>query len=383
MSTLDTGWGSVYKELGARPVVNAIGSVTMLGGSAPIDEVREAMERANGAYIPLMELQDKAGAAIAAMTGVPAAYITAGAGSALTLAAAAVMAGTDDDRIQQLPDTTGMKNEILIQTRQRYWYDRCLELAGARLVEFGDTKGTTAEQLDAAIGPATAAVHYYAMEQSPDHDALSLESTIEVARSHGVPVLVDAAGQVYPLDNIGKYVRMGADFQCVAAKYIGAPHSTGYALGTKAMISALSLQSFVSYESREVRGIGRPQKVDRQEMVGAVTALKCWLMMNHEDRLADTEHRSSKIIRRVRGIPGVTVTRLDNTVGHLAFGLRLDFDADITGMTAKDVVAELKKGEPPVFTRTRTGEDFITIHVYGLQDGEDELVGDRVAGLFE
>jgi len=355
----------------------------MLGGSAPIDEVREAMERANGAYIPLMELQDKAGAAIAAMTGVPAAYITAGAGSALTLAAAAVMAGTDDDRIQQLPDTTGMKNEILIQTRQRYWYDRCLELAGARLVEFGDTEGTTAEQLDAAIGPATAAVHYYAMEQSPDHDALSLESTIEVARSHGVPVLVDAAGQVYPLDNIGKYVRMGADFQCVAAKYIGAPHSTGYALGTEAMISALSLQSFVSYESREVRGIGRPQKVDRQEMVGAVTALKCWLMMNHEDRLADTEHRSSKIIRRVRGIPGVTVTRLDNTVGHLAFGLRLDFDADITGMTAQDVVAELKKGEPPVFTRTRTGEDFITIHVYGLQDGEDKLVGDRVAGLFE
>ncbi len=383
MSTLDTGWGNVYKELGARPVVNAIGSVTMLGGSAPIDEVREAMDRANGAYIPLIELQDKAGAAIAAMTGVPAAYITAGAGSALTLAAAAVMAGTDDDRIQQLPDTTGMKNEILIQTRQRYWYDRCLELAGARLVEFGDTEGTTAEQLDAAIGPATAAVHYYAMEQSPDPEALSLESTIEVARSHGVPVLVDAAGQVYPLDNIGKYVRMGADFQCVAAKYIGAPHSTGYALGTETMISALSLQSFVSYESREVRGIGRPQKVDRQEMVGAVTALKCWLMMNHEDRLADTEHRSSKIIRRVRGIPGVTVTRLDNTVGHLAFGLRLDFDADITGMTAQDVVAELKKGEPPVFTRTRTGEDFITIHVYGLQDGEDELVGDRVAGLFE
>jgi D-glucosaminate-6-phosphate ammonia-lyase len=185
----------------------------MLGGSSPPDEVREAMERANDAYIPLMELQDKAGAAIAAMTGVPAAYITAGAGSALTLASAAVMAGADDQRIQQLPDTTGMENEILIQTRQRYWYDRCLELAGARLVEFGDPERTTAEQLDAAIGPKTAAVHYFAVEQSPDLLALSLEATIEVAKSHEVPVLVDAVGQIYPLDNIGKYVRMGADFQ--------------------------------------------------------------------------------------------------------------------------------------------------------------------------
>ena len=382
ITDIDAGWGDVYKELGVRPVVNAIGSVTMLGGSTPPAEVRAAMERANEAYVPLMELQDRAGAAIADMTGVPAAYITAGAGSALVLATAAVMAGTDDDRIQQLPDTTGMKKEILIQNRQRYWYDRCLELAGAKLVEFGTEEGTTAEQLDAAIGPATAAVHYFAVEQSPDPDALSLEATIEVAKSHGVPVLVDAAGQVYPLDNIGKYIRMGADFQCVAAKYIGAPHSTGYALGTEEMISALALQSFASYEGRMVRGIGRPQKVDRQEMVGAVAAIKRWMTMNHEDRLADAERRSGKMVARLQGIPGVTVTALSNVVGHLAFGLRLDFDAGITGMTADEVVAELKKGDPPVFTRTRVGEAFITIHVFALRDGEEDLVGARIAALF-
>ena len=155
-----TSWGDIYKELGATPIINAIGSVTMLGGSSPIREVKEAMERADSAYIPLMELEEKAGKAIAAMLNVPAAYVTSGAGSALTLATAAFMAGDDDNKIQQLPDTTGMKNEILIQKRQRYWYDRCLELAGARLVEFGTEESTTAADLERMIGPNTVAVHY-------------------------------------------------------------------------------------------------------------------------------------------------------------------------------------------------------------------------------
>ena len=125
-------WGDIYKELGAKPVINAIGSVTLLGGSTPEPEVKEAMEMADGAYIPLMDLEIWGGNSIAKMVDVPAAYITAGAGSALTLATAAFMAGDDDEKIQQLPNTDGMKDEILIQTRQRYWYDRCLELAGAK-----------------------------------------------------------------------------------------------------------------------------------------------------------------------------------------------------------------------------------------------------------
>ena len=246
MTTAD--WGDIYKELGATPVINATGSVTMLGGSTPIPEVREAMARADGAYIPLMDLQEKAGAAIARMVDVPAAYITSGAGSALMLATAAAMAGDDDDRIQQLPNTDGMKNEILIQTRQRYWYDRCLELAGAKLVMFGSEERTTAEDLENAIGPNTAAVHYYAVEQEYDPNALSLEETIAIAHAHDVLVTVDAAGQIYPLENFGKYVRMGADFQCIAAKYMGSPQSTGLALGSPEMIRKIGLQAFASYE---------------------------------------------------------------------------------------------------------------------------------------
>ena len=377
-----TDWGSIYKELGATPVINATGSVTMLGGSTPAPEVKEAMERAEGAYIPLMELEEKAGAAIANMVNVPAAYITSGAGSALTLATAACMAGDDDAKIQQLPDTTGMKNEVLIQERQRYWYDRCLELAGAKLVMFGNAGGTTRKDLEDVISPDTAAVHYYAVAQEPDPQALSLEDTIEIAHDKGVPVLVDAAGQIYPLDLFGSYVRMGADFQCTAAKYMSSPQSTGLAFGSEDMIRKLALQSFVSYEGRRIRGVGRPQKVDRQEMVGAVAAVRRWMTMNHEERLAETETKCRNMLDPLHGIPGVTVELLDNIIGHQPYGVTLEVDSSVTGISAHDVVDLLKAGDPPIWTRVREGDTGIVLHAFGLNEGEDKIVGQRIAALF-
>ena len=131
------------------------------------------------------------------------------------------------------------------------------------------------------------AVHYVANETFSDPNVLSLEETIDIAKSKNVPVMVDAAGQVYPIENIGKYVNMGADFSAMAAKYIGAPHSTGFAIGTEEMIRKISLQSFIAYEMRRIRGVGRPQKIDRQEIIGAVAAVKLWTTINHEDRLSN------------------------------------------------------------------------------------------------
>lgn len=379
---VDSSWGEIYKELGANPVINATGSVTMLGGSTPFPEIREAMAQADGAYIFLLDLQEKAGDAIAKMVDVPAAYLTSGAGSALTLATAAAMAGDDDDKIQQLPNTTGMKNEILIQTRQRYWYDRCLELAGATLVDFGSEEETTADDLEKAIGPNTAAVHYYAVEQEIDPHALSLEQTIEIAHARGVLVTVDAAGQIYPLENFGKYVRMGADFQCIAAKYLGAPQSVGLALGSQEMIRKIGLQSFASYEGRRVRGIGRPQKVDRQEIIGAVAAVRRWMTLNHENRLIDAEEKCRTMMAPLMGIPGVKIESITNVIGHQPYGVNIYIDSAVTGMTNHDVVARLKAGDPPVWTRVREGEECITLHAFGLYPGEDEIVGQRIADLF-
>ena len=375
-----SNWGSIYKEMGAKPVVNATGSVTLLGGSTPVAEVKAAMDAADSAYIPLIELEQVAGDRIAEMLGVPAAYITSGAGSALTLATAAFMAGTDDDKVQQLPDTTGMPNEILIQKRQRYWYDRCLELAGAKLIEFGDENGTTEDDLRNAISDRTAAVHYVVYEQRPvDPNVLTLEQVIEITHDAGKPVSVDAAGQIYPLENFGKYVKMGADFQCIAAKYMGAPHSTGFALGTKEVIDAISRHSFVGYETRRIRGIGRPHKIDRQEIVGVVAAVERWVTLNHEDRLSYAESQSNELLKPLQGLPGVTASLNTNIMAHQPFGAFVSVDPDIVGFTNEDLVEKLKNGDPSIWTRVSLDVPRLEIHVFGLGEGQAELVGNAIA----
>ena len=372
-------WGSIYKDLGLEPIINATGSVTALGGSVVAKEVQKGMDLANDVYIPMTLLEQKVGDQIAKMLDVPAAYITSGAGSALTLAAASFMAGKDDDKIQQLPDTSGMPNKILIQKRQRYWYDRCMELSGGKLVEVGDESGTTSEQLREAIDENTACVHYPVYEQDDkDPNILSLEEVIEITHSKNKPVSVDAAGQIYPLENFGKYVKMGADFQCIAAKYMGAPHSTGIAIGTKDVIDSISRHSFVGYESRRIRGIGRPHKIDRQEIIGVLYAVKRWMSMNHEERLSIAEKKTFNIINELKNIEGITVKLIDNIIGHQPFGLSLDIDDKFFATNNEKFVEILKNSEPQIWTRVPDGENTIVIHVFGMTEEQSEIVSEVI-----
>ena len=374
-------WNNIYEMVSAKPIINAIGSVTMLGGSTPIPEVKRAMDLADSSYIPLIELEEKAGEFLSDFIGVPAAYITSGAGSALTLATAAIMAGDDDKLIEQLPNTDGMKNEILIQKKHRYWYDRCLEAAGAKLIEFGSEIKTTEKDLEEAINAKTAGVHFTMNEQNTDPNALSLEKTIEIAHSHNLPVLVDAAGQIYPLENFGKYVKMGADFQCIAAKYLGASQSSGLALGTKDMIRKISKQSFVGYEGRRIRGIGRPHKVDRQEMMGVVAAVQNWLTMDHETRLSNIEEQSMTLINILSKCPYIEATMIDNIIGHQPFGVKISIKNH--KLTVHDLVNLLKNGTPSIWTRVVGENDFIEIHMFGLKAEEEKIVGEKIVEIFE
>ena len=363
----------VYERLGVRRIINAWGVSTELGGWACTENVTRAMEEANRSPVEMRELLQKSGDFIADLLGVEAAFVTSGAAAAQALSAAACMAGTDPHRIGQLPNTDGMKNEIVIQKRNRYMFDRCYTVTGATLVEAGDDDGTTENHLNAAIGPNTAAVAYYI--QPPFDDAIvSLEDTVALARSRGVVALADACSQIYPLDYFRKCAQ-SADLVTVGAKYIGAPHSAGFVCGKRDLIEAVSAQSFVSYHYDGGNAIGRPMKIDRHEIIGVVTALEDWFTMDHEERFLEYDSRFAVIDDALRDIDGVS-TRLVDIPYYIPQVMYIDLDESVVGKTADDIHAELDAGTPRIWVGSVDGS--LTVVTNCMTDEETAFVAERL-----
>ena len=237
-STID-----VYADLGIRPIINCQSQRTSLGGSLLSPEVELAMKEANSSYVIMPELMNKAGERVADLMGVEAAYITSGCAAALALSAAACMAGNDQEKRGRIPNTTGMKNEIVIQKAQRYGYDRSFTIAGAILVEAGEQDSCSIQQFEAALGSRTAAVAY--LVEAEHGSSLPLEDVVEIAHSHGIPVIADAAAQIYPIDYFLETAQT-ADLVCFGGKFFGAPNSTGFVCGKKELVDAVVYDSQVS-----------------------------------------------------------------------------------------------------------------------------------------
>ena len=363
----------VYERLGVRRVINAWGVATELGGWGQSERVTRAMEEANRGTVEMQELLRKSGDFIADLLGVEAAFVTSGGAAAQALSVAACMAGTDPDRIAQLPDTTGMKSEVVIQKRNRYMFDRCYTLTGASLVDAGDDDGTTEDDLDAAIGPNTAAVAYYI--QPPIDDAIvSLEDTVALARSRGVTALGDACSQIYPLDYFRRCAQ-SADLVTFGAKYMGAPHSAGFVCGKRDLIDAVSAQSFVTYHYDGGRAVGRAMKIDRHEIIGVVTAIEDWFTMDHEERILEYEARFAVIDDALGDVDGVSTRRIE-VPHYVPYMMLVDVDEPVVGKTAEQVRVKLDNGSPRIWVGAEDGS--LRVVVNCMSDEETGVVAERL-----
>jgi L-seryl-tRNA(Ser) seleniumtransferase len=378
------GGGGIYESLGIRPVINAQGNATVLGGSTPPPEVQAAMDQAGLNFVEMKELLAKSGEFIAGVLGTESAYVTSGCAAALTLSTAACVTGTDPDKIARLPDTTGMKNEVLIQKKHRYSFDRCYTLPGCKLIEVGNEEGCTPEQLDEAIGPDTAAVAYF-VQADWDSSVVSLEDTVEIAHRHNVPVIADAASQIYPLERFRELAQT-ADLVCFGAKYFGAPHSSGILSGRKDLVDAAVANGFIAFHFDGNNAFGRAMKLDRQEIVGAVAALDRWFSMNHEDRILGYDRRMSTIQEGLRGVPTlqskvISQKRKVGTTYHQSLypgaALQVVIDPETIGKTAPQVADELDAGNPRIWLYTE-GVDTFVINVHTLNEGDEQVIADRL-----
>jgi L-seryl-tRNA(Ser) seleniumtransferase len=367
-------WPEVYKKLGVSPIINAQSWVTALGGSIMRPEVLQAMDDAANAFVDVKQLNLAAGEVVARSCGAERGLVTAGCSAAQVLMVAACMTGQSEENVEQLPDTTGMKNEVLLYKGQRNRYDKAFVTAGATLVEFGDEGSVTADDLHAAINDNTACVAFV-VAPFIDH-GIGLEETIRIAHEHEVPVIVDAAAEVPPRANLSKFHQMGADMVAFSGgKGIGGPQSTGLLAGKADLMEAVVMNSLNLDSS--VAGIGRPMKVSKENIIGLVTALQ---LFTDSDEAAEWQGWHSKaqyVAERLSGIDGVRIEIEDDPAERQGPQPVLYFEDDYEGPSISEIKSRLEAGDPGIYVGGGGSRDEINIVMVNVQDGEEIVIADR------
>jgi L-seryl-tRNA(Ser) seleniumtransferase len=346
----------VYARLGLRPIVNARGMNTMASGSLMPKPVLEAMAEAATAFVDMAELNARAGERIARLVGVEAAHVTSGSAGGLLLAAAACIAGDDPERIQRLPDTTGMRNEIVIQRCGRIHYDQALRTAGARLVEVGDPDRCPPAQVEGAIGDRTAALIFIESPRLGDQ-GVPADRMAAIAHAHGLPLIVDAASTLPPVGHLRRWIDQGADLVIYSGgKGIRGPQNTGLLLGRADLIRAAAANGAPN------SAIGRPCKVSKEAIVGLVAALELFLQDDHDAEWERHLGEARLITGAVAGFPGVRARVEEDRAVWTAPTVLISLDAGAPGLTPTAVLDRLRAGEPPIMVRVFRGDLLIDPH---------------------
>ena len=374
----------VYRRIGVRPFINARGTWTYLSGSLELPEVRRAMEAASHQFVDMFELQRAVGKRLAELSGAESGMVTSGAAGAMAAATAACMAGKDHAKIWQLPDTTGLKNEV-VMLGGRIAFDSAIRLVGAKLVI-----ASSHDELQATITDKTAMVYTTWRDER-------LEKALPITRKAGVPLLLDDAAGIPPITNLSRYAKLGVDLYCFSGgKGLRGPQCSGLLLGRKDLIEA-ALANCSPWEG----AICRAMKVGKEEIIGVLTAVEQWSRLDLATLNGEWAKRVGRIARLVETIPGVTGDIRIPTDGNSYPTLTVRWDENLFGLTVAECDQQLRAGEPRIEVLTRSNPSLVpAVHEGGpkeneearhsnqlqivsmtLQEGEDLIVGQRLRDI--
>jgi uncharacterized pyridoxal phosphate-dependent enzyme len=362
----EVGKGTVYARLGVKPLINGMGTVTVVGGSLMPPEVVRAMEEASRHFVYVPDLQQKAGARIAELVGVPAAMVTAGAASSITVATAAAMTKGDPKKIAQLPDTTGLPFEVIQQGHSGY--EAQILLTGARVVTV-----ETREELDRATSERTAMMFF--LNHAEPNVKIKRDEWVRVARERDVVSFNDAAADVPPREHLSQYVREGFDLVAFSGgKGLRGPQCSGILLGRKDLIDGA--RTLVSPHG----GIGRGMKVGKEEIVGLVAAVERYMTVDLEAERRMLEAKVEHLKEVVGKVKGVTVeTHVPEIANHVPHFVAT-WDEGERRLTAKQVHERLQSGAPPVYVLL-SGPGKLTVSVWMMQGDEHRVVARRLRDI--
>lgn len=365
----------LFDELGVEPLINGRGTITELSGSLMLPEVVEAINSTSTRFANLHEVQDKVGKRIAELLNCEAAMVTSGAAGALTLGTAAAITGTDEEKIRQLPNLPGPRREVIIQKKHRYHYDHAVRNTGIKMVE---VEG--AHQMEQAINEHTvmglffnAAAQFGGFEHTIPHNEF-----VAICKRHGVPSFIDAAADVPPPENLFKYKEMGFDLVTFSGgKAIRGPQSAGLLYGRKDLIEAAKLNHSPYSDS-----IGRPMKVNKEEMFGMLVALELYLEKDHEKEQNKWIAWTEQIAVSAEEVPTVQGENYINSgpANHFP-GLRLSWDQSQVKITPNEVEQQLREGKPSI--EVSGGRDTLNINVAMMKPEHVDIVARRVREVLE
>jgi len=396
----------IYERLGVTKRVNGAGLLTRLGGSLMAPEVLDAMREAAGSFVDMAELQTRASAIIATHTGAEAGIVTTGAAAAMTLATAACLTRLDVARMERLPDTDGMPNEVIMFRAHRTGYDHAIRAAGARIVEVGfndrtvgsGVRGLEGWEIEAAIGPNTAAIGYAA---NPTRQP-SLAAVAAVARKHNLPVIVDAAAQLPPKANLKHFIAEGASLVAYSGgKAIHGPQGTGILCGQKDLVAAALIQQLDMDILAETwmppvglldsffkdrlphHGLGRGFKVDKESIAGLLVALERFVVA--DDGAANGKRETQ--LRRLADLLAdikcrATVLSAAETKRYPI--LEIQFDEESLGFGAVEISRRLQRQSIPVhLSERRIYENVLLVDASGLRPDDEQAIASALAAALK
>jgi uncharacterized pyridoxal phosphate-dependent enzyme len=356
----------VYLRLGVKPFINTTATLTINGGSRTLPEVVAAIEQASQFHVNLDELMEKASARVAELLGVEWALITSGAAAALSHATAACIAGADPEKMQQLPDLRGLKNQVIMPRESRDVYDHATRGLGVELIEVN-----SAAELESAIGPRTAMIQILGVHFGSAR--FGLREVAPIAKKAGVPILVDAAADYLIVPN--PYIALGADLVAYSGgKILRGPQTAGLLVGRKDLVRAAWANSAPHH------AFGRPMKVSKEEIVGMVVAVETWVKKRDiQAEYREWESWYAHISEAITKVPGVKAQVRPPQRGGPFPTLLVSWDQSLVGLTAGEVGRQLLEGEPRIMSHAAGEGNSFLIRPVAMRPDDYKAVATRLS----
>lgn len=359
---------SVYTDLGLKEVINANGKMTILGASAVNETIAENMKQALQNFVIIDDLIDYAGQIIAGKTGAEAGCPTCGAASGMAIATAACIAGKNLVRIERLPVSEGLPNEIILQKGQAVNFGgnltQMLRIGGGVPVEAGSANKVEREHIEGSITSGTAALFYVKSHHAVQKGMQSIESMLEIAHRHHLPLIVDAAAE----EDLKRYIALGADLVIYSGgKALSGPTS-GFIAGKAELIAACKMQ---------YHGIGRAMKVSKEAMVGLITALKRYDQKN--DSVSGQQQMMQNACDELNEVNGLSCRVVQDEAGREIYRAEIKVDARIAGITAGQLEERLRMGNPAIYLRGYyKNQGILSIDPRPLTEGQADIIIARI-----